>query len=167
MKNKILCVAGAAICFVVLLFVALDVLFPVKYYGIIKKYCKEYNVEPSVALAVIRTESKFRPEAVSSAGARGLMQLMPSTAKWVAYRLDCEYGNDKLFEPEYNIKIGIYYLGYLKTKFTGDYVLAAYNAGEGNINKWIASDGKIKFPETRNYIEKVNTAKRIYKFRVG
>lgn len=167
MKNKILSIVGAAICFLFLLFVALDLLFPIRYYGIVKKYCKEYNVEPSVVLAVIWTESKFRPEAVSSAGACGLMQLMPSTAKWLAFKLDCEYGDDKLFEPEYNIMMGIYYLSYLKTKFTGDYVLAAYNAGEGNADKWIASGGTIKFSETREYIDKVNTVKRIYKFRVG
>ena len=167
MKIKFLSVCGAGLFVLFALIIAVDVIFPIRYYGYVKKYCSEYEVEPSVALAVIWTESKFRPQAVSSAGARGLMQLMPSTAEWLSKMLGEEYSDDKLYEPEYNIRLGIFYLSYLRQSFEGDYVLAAYNAGEGNVKKWIASGGEIKFAETQNYIKKVNLIQKLYKFRVG
>ncbi|MCH5164687.1 MAG: lytic transglycosylase domain-containing protein [Clostridiales bacterium] len=167
MKIKFLSVCGAVLCILFALIIAVDVVFPLRYYGYVKKYCSEYDVEPSIALAVIWTESKFRPQAVSSAGARGLMQLMPSTAEWLSSMLGEEYSDEKLFEPEYNIRLGIFYFSYLQQSFEGDYVLAAYNAGEGNVRKWLAGDGEIKFAETQDYIKKVNLVKKIYKFRVG
>ena len=95
------------------------------------------------------------------------MQLMPSTAEWLAGELNEQYSEDKIFDPEFNIKIGIFYLSYLQQSFEGDYVLAAYNAGEGNVKRWIEVGGEIKFAETRNYINKVNKIKRLYGFRVG
>ncbi len=165
MRIKILSLVVAAVCLVFTLFVAIDVLFPIRYYGIIKKYCKEYNVQPSVVLSVIWTESKFRPDAVSLAGAQGLMQLMPSTAKWLSSQLGCD--EDDLSDPEYNIMLGVYYLSYLKTKFSGDYIFAAYNAGEGNVEKWISAGGEIRFPETRDYVDRINAVNRLYRLRVG
>ena len=166
MRIKVLSVCGIVLCALFAVIIALDVLFPVRYYGYVKRYCREYNVSPSVALAVIWTESKFRPNAVSGAGACGLMQLMPSTAEWLAGELGAEYNDEKLFEPEYNIRLGIFYLSYLQQHFDGDYVLAAYNAGEGNVRKWLSSGGEIKFPETRDYINKVNFVNNLYKLRV-
>lgn len=167
MRIKFLSLGGVALCALFALIIALDVLFPIRYYGYVKKYCKQYSVEPSVALAVIWTESKFRPNAVSRAGACGLMQLMPSTAEWLCLEIGEEYSEEKLFEPEYNIKLGIFYLSYLQQNFSGDYVLAAYNAGEGNVKKWLSTDGKIKFDETKEYIKRVNMAKKLYSFRVA
>lgn len=147
--------------------IAIDALLPIRYYGYIKRYCVEFSVEPSLALAVIWTESKYRPNAVSRSGAKGLMQLMPSTAEWLSDELGEEYSDEKLFEPEYNLRLGIYYLSYLQGRFDGDYILAAYNAGEGNVKLWLESGGEVKFPETRDYIKKVNRIKRLYAFRVG
>ncbi len=154
-------------CLICFAAIAFDLLFPIRYYAAVKENCDRYGVEPSVALAVIWTESKFRSDAESSAGACGLMQLMPTTAQWLSYELDIEYGKEKLFEPEYNIRLGIYYLSYLKEKFDGDYALAAYNAGEGNVEKWLQTNGEIRFSETRDYINKVNMAKKIYRLRIG
>ncbi len=165
MKNKIFYFVVAAFL-IILPVIAIDVVFPVKYADEIKKYCDEYDVERSTVFSVIWTESKFRPAAVSGAGARGLMQLMPSTAKWLSEEIGCEYDEDKLFEPDYNIRLGVYYISYLQKKFSGDYVFAAYNAGEGNVEKWLGYDGKIAFSETRDYIKKVNAVKKIYKLRV-
>lgn len=144
--------------------IAVDALFPMRYYGYVKKYCKECDIDCATVLAVIWTESKFVPSATSGAGARGLMQLMPSTAMWVSNELNEVYDEDRLFEPEYNIRLGVYYLSYLSRKFEGDYILAAYNAGEGNVKKW---KDEIPFPETRDYIKKVNMIKKIYSLRVG
>lgn len=166
MKNKILSVCGISVCIIFAAMVALDVLFPLSYYGFVRKYCKMYDVEPSLALAVIWTESKFRPHAVSSAGACGLMQLLPSTAEWLSSETGDEYADEKLFEPEFNIKLGIAYLSYLGKSFEGDYLLAAYNAGEGNVARWLAAGGEIAFAETRDYIKKVDFVKKIYELRV-
>lgn len=167
MRIKFLSICGAVLCAAFAVIIALDVLFPIRYYGIVKKYCREYSVEPSLALAVIWTESKFRPAAVSSAGASGLMQIMPTTAEWLAGQVGEDYSDEKLFEPEFNIRLGIYYLSYLQRSFDGDYVLAAYNAGEGNVKKWLEAGGEIRFAETKNYVDKVNAINKLYKFRVG
>lgn len=167
MRLKILSVCGAVLCLILMLIIAVDVCFPVRYYGYIKNYCSKYDVEPSVALAIIWTESKFRPNAKSDAGACGLMQLMPSTARWLASELGEDYSEDKIFDPEFNIKLGIYYFSYLQLSFDGDYALAAYNAGEGNVRRWLSYGKGIEFKETREYINKVNKVKKIYKIRVG
>lgn len=159
---------SAAVC--VLLFatlglvIAIDLIFPIRYLSTIKKYCREYSVEVPLVLAVIWAESKFDSNAVSSAGACGLMQLMPSTASWIAEK---ECGESELFDPEFNIRTGVKYLSYLKSKFGGDYVLAAYNAGEGNVAKWLNLGGEIKFSETRTYIKRVNKVEKLYRLRVS
>lgn len=125
----------------------------------------KYGVEVSWLLAVAKQESGFDKDAVSSAGARGLMQLLPSTAKWIAELMDWEYQDDLLFDASYNIRLGTWYVHYLRTKFDGDWWIAAYNAGEGRVSAWIADGLKIEdipFAETRHYIKKVKEYQHKY-----
>lgn len=121
--------------------------------------------------AVTRQESLFNPNAVSPAGARGLMQLMPATAQETAKRAGLPYARQKLHEEEYNIRLGASYLQRMISYFNGSHVLAvaAYNAGPGNVNKWLNRFGdprqpdvdvidwieQIPFGETRNYVQRV------------
>jgi soluble lytic murein transglycosylase len=142
----------------------------------VSQYAYEYNVPETVILAVIKVESDFNAGAVSSVGAKGLMQMMPDTFEWLRSEehLDERLHEDDLFEPEISIKYGTYYLSYLHKKFdrNWDTALAAYNGGEGNVAKWLKnpeySDGNgnltyIPFKETRNYVQKVNKAIDTYK----
>lgn len=121
--------------------------------------------------AVTRQESLFNPNAVSPAGARGLMQLMPGTAQETAKRLGLPYARERLHEENYNIQLGASYLQRMISYFGGSHVLAvaAYNAGPGNVNKWLNRFGdprqpnvdvidwieQIPFSETRNYVQRV------------
>ena len=156
-------VLGAAF----LLAIIIELILPLRFYGYVKKYCQQYGVKKSTALAVIWTESKFDVDAVSSAGACGLMRIMPSTAEWLCAELNIEYDKAHLFDAEYNIRLGVYYLSYLQKSFKGDYVIAAYNAGEGNVRLWLESGGEIRFAETENYVKKVKLLSRLYAVRVG
>lgn len=156
-------VLGAAF----LLAIIIELLLPLRFYGSVKKYCQQYGVKKSTALAVIWTESKFDVDAVSSAGACGLMQIMPSTAEWLCGELNIEYDRARLFDAEYNISLGVYYLSYLQKSFSGDYAIAAYNAGEGNVRLWLVSGGDIRFAETRDYVKRVKLISRLYELRIG
>lgn len=146
-----------------------------KYSDEIYTYSKEYNVNPALVASIINVESGYNEKAVSSKGAEGLMQVLPSTGEWLAGKIKEEYYDGILLEGEFNIKIGTYYLGYLLEQF-GDEKLAvcAYNAGQTNVKKWLAnsdysSDGKslekIPFLETENYLKKVNKNYHYYKNR--
>ena len=138
--------------------------YPQKYMEYVEPYAREYGLEENFVLAVIFAESSFDPEAVSHAGARGLMQLMPDTGAWLAGKLDMENVDaDDLFDPATNIRLGCYYLSYLEERLEDrELVLAAYNAGMGNVRKWLQderySDGvqllSIPIKETENYVEK-------------
>lgn len=121
-------------------------------------------------LALIKAESNFEAAAVSPKGAAGLMQLMPSTARWVwdMAGLEGSYSDSQLFNVQVNIVLGVWYLDYLLSKFTPDFALAAYNAGEGVVAGWLA-DGvdKVKdipFDETRAYIAKIHRYREFYRF---
>lgn len=148
---------------------------PVSYDEIISKYSAEYGVPKYVIYATINVESGFDPEAVSSAGAIGLMQMMPSTFEWLTddEHLDEHLTYLSLTDPEVSIRYGTYYLAYLYRKFdyNWDTAFAAYNGGEGNVAKWLEdskySDGngnltKIPFKETRSYVKKINDNIDIY-----
>ena len=109
------------------------VLHPIRYEQYVQKYAKEYNVPEYVILAVINVESGFDPKAVSTAGAIGLMQMVPSTFTWLSSfeHLDENLPVDELYNPEVSIRYGTYYLRYLFEKFYNwDTVFAAYNGGE-------------------------------------
>ena len=118
--------------------------------------------------AIIKAESDFQEDAVSLAGAVGLMQLLPRTAKWIAEEVDGVYYYEELFNKAKNIEYGCYYLRYLFDKFNDmDIVICAYNAGETKVREWV-EDGnlvlnKIDYPETRNYLKNVKGYYRIYK----
>ena len=142
---------------------------------IVDKYAEQYNVPSYLVLAVIEVESDFDPAATSSAGACGLMQMLPKTFAWLtsSEHLGENLKSLELFDPDVSIRYGTYYLKYLFTRFRNwDTALAAYNAGEGNVAEWLEddeysnSDGTLKyipFKETRNYVKKVNKAIEHYK----
>ena len=143
------------------------------YPDLVMEMSAEYNVDPYLVAAVIHCESSNNKEAVSPVGAMGLMQIMPDTGGWIAEKLEMEgFDQQQLFEPEINIRFGCWYLDYLSKKFNGNRtsVLAAYNGGPGNVEKWLAddrysADGQltdIPFPETERYIEKVQRAYEKY-----
>lgn len=131
-----------------------------------------YGLDPLLVASVIRTESSWRTAAKSSVGATGLMQLMPDTGKWIAAKNGWEYKEAVLTDGAANIRLGCWYLGYLRDKFGGDLTLAlaAYNAGDNIVEKWV-SEGRfnsaepdIPFPETRSFVKKVMDSYEKYKF---
>ena len=142
------------------------VAYPLKYEETLRAAAAENGVEPALAAAVIRTESRFEPEVESSRGAYGLMQLRPETARFISERGGI--GGDYR-DPKTNIRMGTWYLGYLLGQYEGHerLVLAAYNSGEGQVNSWISNEGfdveqDIPFAETRHYVEKVLEARDTY-----
>lgn len=152
--------------------------YPIKYSNYIIKYSKQYNLDPYMVAAVVKTESNFNPKAKSSKNAYGLMQVTESTGICVAEALKIKnFNSKKLYEPEFNINFGCWYLKDLKNEFKSmNLVIAAYNGGRGNVKKWLkdpnySSDGKtlkyIPFKETDQYLKKVNTNYRIYKWLYG
>lgn len=114
--------------------------------SIIHEKATKYGVDPALVAAVVETESRFRPTARSRVGARGLMQLMPRTGRWLGAR--------NLNDPAQNVDAGAKYLKYLSRRFDGNLkkTIAAYNAGEGNVKRY---DGVPPFRETRSYVKKV------------
>lgn len=142
-------------------------LFPYPY----RKEIEAGSCDPLLTIAVIRAESGFRANAVSGAGAVGLMQLMPETAEYV--RAMHGYAKGELTDPAYNILLGSAYLSYLLGKYRDiDTALAAYNAGEGRVSLWLrdeaySQDGKTilstPFPETNGYLKKVKKNFKIYR----
>ncbi len=135
---------------------------------------KEFGVDENLIYAVIRTESGFREDAESHAGAVGLMQLMPDTFTWLQGNLDGEviYSESDLKNPAINIRYGTYYLAYLTALYGNESTaVAAYNAGAANVDKWLSDvrysqDGTtltdIPYKETKQYVQKVEDAKKIY-----
>ena len=156
---------------------AIDEQYPLMYRDLITAIASEYNLAPSLIASVIMNESSFRPGAESSVGARGLMQIMPDTAEWIAHKLHMDnYRLDKLYEPDTNIRFGCWYLNYLGTLFNGDplCVVCAYHAGQGEISSWLSnpsysSDGLSlilnNLPEgpTKQYAGRVTRDYGIYK----
>ena len=113
---------------------------------------KAHKVDPLLVTSIIAAESGFRPRAVSKVGARGLMQLLPSTARYVAKRINYQNKSLQLYETNLNITLGIEYLKYLETKFNGNRVLAlaAYNWGPSNVNQRLRKNQRLP-RSVRNY----------------
>ena len=147
------------------------------YYGdLITLYASEQNLDPALVSAVILCESSFDPKAESRLGARGLMQLMPDTAEWVAHKYNEDgagYSFDNLYDPETNIRYGTWYLGYLSRRFGGDAtkIVCAYHAGQGNVDSWLknpqySADGVtldvIPTQDTATYASRVLRARDVY-----
>ena len=116
-------------------------LYPMAYEAELRANAAANGLDPALPAAVILAESSYMPEAVSEANAQGLMQLLPSTAEWVAGKFDETYREGSLFEPDTNIKYGCWYLGYLIHRFDGNLTcaIAAYHAGQGTVDGWLAN----------------------------
>jgi soluble lytic murein transglycosylase len=139
--------------------------YPLRYSEFVRVHAKRHNLDPALLAAVIYQESKFQPGAKSSSGAIGLMQLTPETARGIAIRTHgSAFHTRDLYNPEINIRYGAWYLDNLFRKYgTERLVLAAYNAGQGNVDKWQANGQQIQFSETKAYVSRVEDLKRIYR----
>lgn len=162
LKRILYAFAAAVTGAIILAAILIHTVFPTKYVDTITQQAQKYNIDQTLIYAVIWTESKFDSDAQSAKGARGVMQLLPSTARWCADELDQDYYDDRLLDAEFNIKLGVFYLAYLMGKYDEKEALAAYNAGEGNVQKW---NGEIKFKETRDYIKRVEFARKVYRIK--
>lgn len=153
--------------------------YPTQYTDYVEKYSGENDIDKFLVYAIIKTESNFNSDAVSEAGARGLMQIMSDTFDWIKYRLGDgdEVVFDDMFDPEQNIRYGCYLIGYLLDRFkTTDLSVCAYHAGAGNVEAWLnnenySSDGAkldvIPISDTEHYLNKVNKSYDIYKNLYG
>lgn len=155
--------------------IILKSIYPIEYSEYVYKYSEQYGVDPLLMFSLIKAESNFKTDGVSSRNAIGLMQLMDSTAEEVAKNIQMEYNSDTtLYNPEENIQLGIKYFSELMKYYDQNYILAlaAYNAGIGNVKNWIdkgiiKEDGSdienIPFKETNNYVRKIISNYKIYK----
>lgn len=153
---------------------ALFALYPFPFRATIETQAAQAGVDPLLVVAVMRSESKFDVHSVSPRGALGLMQVEPATGSWIAGQLgDRDFNPQRLFEPRVNIAYGTWYLGLLKRQFAGrtPAAVAAYNAGIGRVQGWLASGRwsgstadlrRIPYPETRNFVSRVLSDWRVY-----
>ena len=143
-----------------------------EYSKYVSKYSQEYEVDENLIYALIKAESNFEADAVSSKNAQGLMQLMPSTAEEVALQNGIQLTEENISNPEININIGTKYISTLLERYKCvEIALAAYNAGIGNVDKWIENDvinadgsdiENIPFKETNTYVRKIMRDYKIY-----
>jgi len=138
--------------------------YPLEYEQIVRGHASDRDLDPALLAAVVYVESRFDPNARSEAGALGLMQLLPETAEGIALRT----GGDRfvvadLRDPEINVRYGSWYLAQL-TGLYGDtrLALAAYHAGQGNVDAWLREGEGIAFPETRDYVDEVTRLRGVY-----
>ena len=151
-----------------------EITLPLRHEDIIRQQARDKDLDPALIAAVIYQESKFRDQ-TSHAGARGLMQITPETADFIAKRSGgTAFTREDLAKPQINISYGSYYLRYMLDRYEGDteLALAAYNAGETNVNRWVREAGgrdefdpgeDIPFPETREYVRNVVELRREYR----
>jgi soluble lytic murein transglycosylase len=140
--------------------------YPLRYTAIVRGHASNYHLDPALLAAVIETESKFNADARSSAGAVGLMQLTPTTAEGIAqYTGGHNFHLSDLTNPEINVRYGAWYLRHLLDRYHGNerLALAAYNAGEAHVDQWQNEHVGIQFGETRDYVDKVERLKKIYR----
>ena len=152
--------------------------YPLPYHDIFREYAENASISPTWAYGVARSESLFMRDVRSSAGAIGLMQLMPTTGKKVAREIHLPYsGLDTLTDPQSNIRLGTTYLGQMAERYGGNQVLAtaAYNAGPHRVDAWLPESGEIDarvwienipFNETRGYVRRVLAADTIFHWRM-
>jgi peptidoglycan lytic transglycosylase len=139
--------------------------YPLEYEHIIRGHAAHHDLDPALVAAVVYAESGFDPNAQSAAGAIGLMQLLPDTAKGIALRT----GGDRfvvadLRDPEINVRYGSWYLAHLRGIYEDmGTVLAAYHAGPGSVDGWREEGGGIPFPDTRAYVKKVERLRKVYR----
>ena len=138
--------------------------YPLRYESIVRGHARNYDLPPTLLAAVIYTESRFDADARSGAGAVGLMQLLPDTARGIAIRTGGHrFVVSDLLDPELNVRYGSWYLRNLLNRYDDvPTALAAYHAGQGNVDRWRRAGVGIQFPETRAYVERVLDAQRVY-----
>jgi soluble lytic murein transglycosylase len=139
--------------------------YPLRYEQIVRGHARNYRLDPALLAAVIYTESKFDANAHSDAGAIGLMQLLPDTAKGIALRTGGKrFVVSDLYDPEINVRYGAWYLRHLLDRYHQDErtALAAYHAGQANVDRWRAEGVGIQFPQTRYYVDKVERLQKVY-----
>lgn len=183
MANKLLKIIVILLFICAIIYVAFGVfgvhkiiikqIYPQKYSEYVEKYAEEYNVDSLLVYAIIKAESNFKPEVVSKSNAVGLMQLMDATAEDTANKLGMEYNKEDLTNPEINVMLGTKYFSTLYETYKNiPIALTAYNAGSGNVDKWIAEGTisadssdieNIPFRETNNYVRKILRDYEIYK----
>jgi soluble lytic murein transglycosylase len=133
--------------------------YPLRYEEIVQGHARNYELQPALLAAVIYQESRFDARAESESGAIGLMQLLPETAKGIAVRTGgSRFQVGDLYDPEINVRYGSWYLRHLLNKYDGDVnkALAAYNGGQGNV------DRGVQYDETRAYVERVLELRETY-----
>jgi soluble lytic murein transglycosylase len=152
-----------------------EISLPLRHEDIVRQQAEEKGLDPALLAAVIYAESRFRDGRTSAAGAQGLMQLTPDTARYIARKSGgTAFVLDDLATPQVNISYGAWYLRYLLERYDGNraFALAAYNAGSGNVDRWIAAARSrgaaltvdaIPFAETRAYVESVQKARGEYR----
>ena len=148
------------------------ILYKKEYSEYVSKYAKQYGVEENLIYALIKAESNFNPNAVSHQNAKGLMQLMDSTAQEIASKSQIDLTEENILDPDININLGTQYIATLLDKYECiEVALAAYNAGSGNVDKWIKNgvikaDGSdienIPYKETNTYVRKIMRDYKIY-----
>jgi soluble lytic murein transglycosylase len=139
--------------------------YPLEYEHIVRGHAEQYDLDAALVAAVIYRESEFDADARSSSGAIGLMQLLPDTAEGIAQLTGgSRFVVDDLYDPEINVRYGSFYLRRLLRKYEDERLaLAAYNAGQANVDEWIAEGREeIPFPETREFVENVLDARELY-----
>ncbi len=138
--------------------------YPMRYEVIVRVHARNYHLPPTLLAAVIYSESRFDASARSDAGAVGLMQLLPETARGIALRTGGDgFVDSDLLDPEINVRYGSWYLRSLLDRYHDvRTALAAYHAGQGNVDQWRREGVGIRFPETRHYVDKVLSAQRVY-----
>ena len=143
--------------------------YPLRYEQIVRGHADNYSLDPALVAAVIYQESKFKADARSSSGAIGLMQLLPDTAKGIALHTGgSRFRVEDLYNPEINVRYGSWYLRHLLKKYGEEKTaLAAYNAGQDNVDRWRRAGRGIQFSETRAYVDRVEELKEIYRRAYG
>jgi soluble lytic murein transglycosylase len=139
--------------------------YPLHYQAIVRGHAHNYRLDPALLAAVIYQESKFDATARSSSGAIGLMQLLPATAEGIALHTGgTKFRVSDLDDPELNVRYGSWYLRHLLDKYGDERLaLAAYNAGQHNVDTWRAAGEGIQFSETRAYVNRVEHLKKVYR----
>jgi soluble lytic murein transglycosylase len=150
---------------------AMRTIYPLRYAEIIREASKENDLEPAFVAGVIYTESRFRPDVESHKNAYGLMQLLPQSARYIQRKSGIK-GDYR--DPEVNIRLGTWFLGYLDNRYEGDerLMLAAYNSGEGNVDAWTSDENfdiakDIPYKETRKYVNNALEARQTYQDLYG
>ena len=143
--------------------------YPLHYDAIVRAHARNYHLDPALLAGVIYQESKFHPHARSSSGAIGLMQLLPDTAKGIAVHTGgSKFRVSDLDNPEINVRYGSWYLRHLLDKYRDEKTaLAAYNAGQQNVDDWRSQGKGIAFAETRHYVSRVEHLKTLYRRGYG